>query len=281
VLLNAIRTLPECDVSELIQQIRRENTADLATVLESWRKNVTLPPKPLEQNSLEGDLSVLLGKPTLTQSGVSRHYGHSSGLSLVTEDEDYSLHKTTLPLRTRPENWTNVTQDMDFVRQLFDLYLEWCHRFYPVFSSECFLNDFESGRQKYCSPLLVNAICSMGCHFSDDPRARTNPDDARTAGDHFFAEARRLLAEDETTSLTTIQALCVMGIREPSAGRDSSGFAYMGRSLRMAIEIGLHLDSPSSAAALRLTPSEIEVRKLTFWGIFVLEKYALRVQLCS
>jgi hypothetical protein len=97
-----------------------------------------------------------------------------------------------------------------------------------------------------------------------------DPDNPRSAGDHFFAEARRLLYEDETPSLTQTQALCVMALREPSAGRDSSGFLYIGRCMRMAVELGMHLDTTSSPD-LKLTPSEIEVRKVTFWGCFIVD----------
>jgi hypothetical protein len=223
------------------------------------------------QNSLEGDLSVILGKPALTQTGVSRHYGHTSGLSLVKEDENYSWSKGTIQDWPNGNTWTKVTNDLDLVLHLFDLYFTWSHSYYIIFSREAFYHDFRSGGQKYCSSLLVNAICSFGSHFSDDPRARTDPNDPRTAGDSFFAEARNLLFADETASLTTVQALCVMAMREPSAGRDSSGFAYMGRSMRMLVELGLHLDYPSSASTLGLTPEEIEVRKVTFWGIFVVD----------
>lgn len=271
-LLKSIRSLPESEVNELIQHLRRDSNADLSTLIESWKRVVTLPQRPApDQSSLEGDLSVILGKPALTQSGVSRHYGHTSGLSLVKEDENYSRPPNLRTDRPSAGTWTNVTQDLAFIHHLMDLYFKWNHSFYILFSREAFYNDFENGGQKFCSPLLVNAICSFGCHYSDDPRARTNPDDPRTAGDKFFEEARQLLYEDESASLTTTQALCVMGMREPSAGRDSAGFAYMGRCMRMAVELGLHLDYPSSTATLGLTATEIEVRKITFWGLFVVD----------
>ncbi|KAF2204734.1 hypothetical protein GQ43DRAFT_437621 [Delitschia confertaspora ATCC 74209] len=272
VLLKLMQSLPESDVSELVQHIRREKHLDVPALLESWKRVVTLPPKPLPgQDSLEGDLSVLLGKPAVTQTGVSRHYGHTSGLSLVAEDENYTRSQMPIPNRPRLDTWTIVTQDLSFIHYLFDLYFEWSHGYYTIFSRECFYQDFESGRQKYCSPLLVNAICAYGCHFTDDPRARTDKDNFRTAGDYFFAEAKRLLFEDETPSLTTVQGLAVMAMREPSAGRDSSGYAYMGRCMHMAVELGLHLDYSLSASSLGLTASEIEVRKITFWGIFIVE----------
>ncbi|KAF2184347.1 hypothetical protein K469DRAFT_181613 [Zopfia rhizophila CBS 207.26] len=270
-IINSIRNLPESEVHELIQHIRKDSHLDLAALAESWRKVVTFPSNPVSgQSSLEEDLSVLLGKPAMTQTGVSRHFGHTSSLGLVAEDENYTRSRATPLKGPQQDTWTTVTSDLNFIKRLFELYFKWSHSFHVIFSRECFYKDFQYGRQKYCSPLLVNAICAYACHFSDEPMARTIPDDPRTAGDHFFAEARRLLFEDETPSLTTTQALCVMALREPSAGRDSSGFMYMGRCMRMAVELGLHLNY-SSPPDLGLTPSEIEVRKVTFWGCFVVD----------
>jgi hypothetical protein len=219
---------------------------------------------------------VILGKPSITKTGESRHFGHTSSLGLVAEDEDYNVRPQVKPLSTAYRNgtWTVVTQDTKFVEDLLGLYFEWSHSFYAVFSWKCFYHDFQKGGGTYCSPLLVNAILAYACHFSDDPRARTDPDDPRTAGDHFFAEARRLLYEDETPSLTQTQALCIMAIREPSAGRDSSGFLYIGRCMRMAVELGMHLDTTSSPD-LKLSPTEIEVRKVTFWGCFIVDAYVV------
>jgi hypothetical protein len=170
----------------------------------------------------------------------------------------------------RGTTWTNVTHDLVFIEKLLVLYFTWSHPFYVLFSRECFYKDFRAGRDKYCSSLLVNSICAYACHLTDDPAGRTDPSSFRTAGDHFFAEARRLLFEDETPSLTTTQALCILSMREPSTGRDTSGFNYIGRCIRMCVELGLHLNN-SASPALRLTPSEIEVRKVTFWGCFTVD----------
>lgn len=273
-LLSSIRSLPEHEVYELVQQIRKDARLDIPALADSWRRTVTFPPStstPTEPQSLEADLSMLLGKPTMTQSGESRYFGHTSALSLIPEDENYTPSRIrATSIDQRHPTWTTVTQDFAFVERLLDLYFRWSHTFYVIFSRECFYRDFRSGREKYCSPLLLNAILSYACHFSDEPAGRTDPTNFRTAGDHFFAEARRLLYEDESPSLTTAQALCVMAMREPSAGRDSSGFMYIGRCMRMVIELGLHLNN-SAAPAMQLSPSEMEVRKVTFWGCFTVD----------
>lgn len=278
-LIKTLRTLPDTEAAELAKQIS-DPRVDLASLAETYRRSSVLPFSPAsDKPSLESDLSLLMGKPSVTIKGETRLFGHSSNLGLVREDEDYNARPHVVPLsNTRYANgiWTSVTQDAQFIDDLLNLYFEWSHSFYVIFSRECFLRDFRSGRHKYCSPLLVNAILAYACHFSDDPRARTNPADPRTAGDHFFAEARQLLYEDETPSLTQTQALCIMAIREPSAGRDSSGFLYIGRCMRMAVELGMHLEvQTDTKSSHNLTPSEIEVRRVTFWGCFIVDACVL------
>jgi hypothetical protein len=278
-LLRAIRSLPEAEATELVHLLRKDPNLDVGALAETWKRTGSLPFSPASEHaSLESDLSLLMGPPAVTQTGESRHYGHTSSLGLVPEDENYTIRPRgpAQPQEYKNGTWTALTTDIDFVERLLDLYFQWSHPFYVVFSRECFYRDFHSGRRKYCSALLVNAILSFACHFSDEPAGRTDPDDPRTAGDHFFAEARRLLFEDETPCLTTTQALCVMAMREPSAGRDSSGFMYIGRCMRMAVELGLHLDI-ANPKDYNLTQSEVEVRKVTFWGCFIVDTY---VRLC-
>ncbi|KAF2833745.1 hypothetical protein CC86DRAFT_311799 [Ophiobolus disseminans] len=275
-IISSMRKLPEEHVFEFISHMRKDPKLDIAALAESWRKTVTLtlpPSTPLEVRSLETDLSHLLGKPAVTLTGQSRHFGHSAGLGLVPEEENFGggqVKSDSVHIERRGTTWTNVTDDLAFIDRLLVLYFTWSHPFYVLFSRECFYKDFKAGREKYCSSLLVNAICAYACHLTDEPAGRTDPSNFRSAGDHFFAEARRLLFEDETPSLTTVQALCIMSMREPSTGRDSSGFGYSGRCMRMCVELGLHLNN-SASPALRLTPSEVEVRKVTFWGCFTVD----------
>lgn len=129
------------------------------------------------------------------------------------------------------------------------------------------MHDMGSGRTEFCSAMLVNALLSMACHYSDRPFTRTDPNNAATAGDAFFAEAKRLLDLTDKPSLTTVQALAIMSLREASHGHDSNGYQYAGRCVRMALELGLHLSVIGSG----LGAAEVEVRRVTFWGVFNLE----------
>ncbi|KAI9785682.1 MAG: hypothetical protein M1839_008699 [Geoglossum umbratile] len=262
IIFEAIKSASDVELAEIVHQIR--SSEDLEPLAESLRQNVPLPDGSRSPPSFEGDLSEIMGKPTLDETGETRYFGHTSSLSLARQS-DYSS-----PPDVSSETWTTATSNMEFITHLIGLYFCWSHPFYPIVHRERFLHDYNVGKTKYCSSILVNVILAVACPLSDRPEARANPNDANTAGDHFFAEAKRILDEDEKTSLTTIQALALMSVREPNHNRDSTGYGYMGRSVRMALELGLHLSYPANGP-VAFTPLEAEARRQTFWAVFSLE----------
>ncbi|KAL7621702.1 hypothetical protein AAE478_009029 [Parahypoxylon ruwenzoriense] len=169
-------------------------------------------------------------------------------------------------MKVPPGTWTTVTTDAALVQHLLALYFCWEYPTFASLSKEHFMKDFLNGRHRYCSSILVNALLALGCRFSSQPNTRANPNDPRTAGDHFFREALRLFyRESDHHTLTTIQALGIMSIREASCGRDSESWFYAGQSVRLAIEMGLHrLQNDGDE-------EEIAVQAATFWGAFALD----------
>jgi len=169
------------------------------------------------------------------------------------------------------QGWTSVTSDGAFVEHLMALYFCWEYPTFASLNKEHFLEDMRGGNPRYCSSLLVNALLAVGCRFSTQPNSRTDPDDGNTAGDHFFAEASRLLElETDRHSLTTIQALGLMSIREASCGRSSHSIFLSGQSIRLAIEMGLHFDVPDGDGDTAKV--DHAVRSATFWGAFSLDQ---------
>merc|ERR1711971_799519 len=65
--------------------------------------------------------------------------------------------------------WFRQPQDVEFVEHLLNLHFCWIHPFYHFFHREYFLHDMSRGNTEFCSALLVNAICSFACHYSDAP----------------------------------------------------------------------------------------------------------------
>jgi len=169
------------------------------------------------------------------------------------------------------EAWTQVTSDGEFVKHLMALYFCWEYPTFASLSKEHFISDFRDGNQRYCSSLLVNAMLAVGCRFSTQGNARVDADDSNTAGDHFFAEALRLLGQETNHhKLTTIQALGLMSIREASCGRSTESAYYSGQSVRIAVEMGLHLESESGVGDH--ASIDYAVKSATFWGAFSLDQ---------
>jgi hypothetical protein len=253
--LSQLRKLPDTEAWEIFYQIRTEQNID--NIADSIRKTIQKPRRP-DPGRL-GNYSQITGNPA---AGQTFCYGHTSNLGVAEKDTDFNPQK---PQKELPNTWTDVTDDVNFIHYLLRLYFTWSNKFFPLVKEKEFYRDMEQGSTNYCSSLLVNAMCSYACHFTDLPAARKNPNDPKTAGDHFFEKAKHLLYDDDETScFTTVQALAVLSIREPSAGRDSTGYKYCGRALRMALELGMHIKHSKPTV-------DDCIRQDITWALFILE----------
>ncbi|KAK0937538.1 hypothetical protein LTR29_010871 [Friedmanniomyces endolithicus] len=258
VIVASLRSLPEDEAVSLLQSLRGESSVDV--VAAALQTNLCAADSggrlcaanlSIIHSGQRGDTDCL---PVRTVSGA-----------FVRQDE-YEVMADVKPAQIAG-SWFSQPQDAEFIEHLLNLYFSWVHPIYHIFPRELFLRDMGRGTTEQCSAMLVNAVMALACHYSDRPAARTDPCNPATAGDHFFADAKRLLDRDEKTCLTTIQALGLMATRECSQGRESNAYQYSGRCVRMAVEMGLHL----SVAGSGLRLAELEARKITFWGVFNLE----------
>lgn len=151
------------------------------------------------------------------------------------------------------------------------LYFCWEYPTFASLSKEQFLLDYSSGRRRYCSSLLVNALLALGCRFSSLPASEADPLSPYSSGQHFFEEAlRQLRKESDHHSLPTIQALGIMSIRQASSGHIAEGVCFATQSMRLALEMGLHRTLANAEADA--DGDELAVRSATFWGAFALNK---------
>ena len=261
----SLRSLPEGEAVSLLHSLRNDTNDDV--IAASLRSNVRLPHSYAPQ-TLEADFArQLTSTPRGTEMDNEMH-------ALKQEPSLQSVYSAPPASAESPAVWFRSPQDAEFVEHLLNLYFCWVHPIYPLFSRDHFLHDMGRGRSDFCSAILVNALLAFACHYSDRAQARTDITNPGTSGDQFFSEAKTLLDKADKPSLTTVQALGVMSVRETSLGRDSNGYRLAGRAVRMALELGLHLSVIGSG----LKAAEAEVRKTTFWGIFNLETYVLMVR---
>ncbi|KAI4255725.1 MAG: hypothetical protein L6R42_006600 [Xanthoria sp. 1 TBL-2021] len=294
-LIQAILNYPEHEVPELIRQIRTCESLD--TVAESivskgrhLDDDGDVPDSPITDNEplvgiprFERELSGKMGELRL-ENGSTSFVGGTSNLvflgSAVDNDQAAKGSAEQYQQQANPiVSWTEVTKDHDLVVHLMNMYFTWHYTYFTTLSKSLFYRDFLLGmpppgtrrKTEYCTPLLVNAMLALGCHFTSWPGARANPADSATAGDHFSREAKRLLTENdelESPRLATVQALSLMSVREAGCGREAKGWVYSGMSFRMAYDLGLNVDS----GLLSIDEEETDARRMSIWGCFLFDK---------
>jgi hypothetical protein len=293
VLIQAILNAEEEDVMDIVQQIRNcDSLEELAIAVDAQEKGLYSETNGVADNTADSATvpqfeSQLAGKMgDLMLDGSVKFIGGTSNLIWLPEEyghqESQSPHSQQAMARTQEEaiaSWTTVTHDKEVILHFINMYFCWHYSFFTTLAKELFYRDFLTGKtSEYCSPLLVNVMLALGCHFSSRPAARQDPEDSATTGDHFFAEAKRLLYENDefaNTRLCTIQALALMSVREAGCGHESKGWVYSGMSFRMACDLGLNVDAIPMNEKSRLSDQDIDARRVTFWGVFFFDKSVL------
>lgn len=130
--------------------------------------------------------------------------------------------------------------------------------------------------QKWGEPgfvAFVVAVCCLGSRHIDDPRVRANPNDGVSSGTMWFDLFNRLrtLPGGDRPTLYTIQATLVAGIYAIGWGKLSKAFALISESVTLSLDAGLHR---STDAYDIFDAIEEEVRKRTFWCVYMWDKQA-------
>ncbi|KAI8965847.1 fungal-specific transcription factor domain-containing protein [Daldinia sp. FL1419] len=298
ILIEAILNADEEDVPEVVKRIRTCDSLD--AVAESILKQEEFVSAGIDDDDqiendyttdmpVEGerDLARKMGELRL-ENGSTRFIGGTSHLIHWdihgAPNPEYESGNTIDAGDIDPiTSWSDVTKDPDVVKHLLDMYFNWHYPYFTTLSRTLFYRDFLKGRSNippnkiaYCSPLLVNTMLALGCHFTDVACAFATAGDSWTKGDHFFAEAKRLIVDNdeyEKPRLTTVQALALMSVREAGCGREAKGWVYSGMSFRMAQDLGLNLDIGGIKSDNdNLDEQEIDARRVTFWGCFLFDK---------
>jgi hypothetical protein len=209
ILIQALLNLPEDDVPELVRQIRTceslDTVAEEILVKEAGLEDdddydldesmgstsTSVPP------TFESQLSGKIGQLQL-DAGSTRYLGGTSHLLYLGNengDEDQNLEIMDYQQQENPAaSWTEVTDDPELVMHLINMYFTWHYTYFTTLSKSLFMREFLLGasppgtrrKTEYCTPLLVNTMLALGCHFTSWPAGREDRDDSATAGDHFF-----------------------------------------------------------------------------------------------
>lgn len=153
---------------------------------------------------------------------------------------------------------------------LLDLHWNRQHHTFLLTYRPAFMRDLVHGGPYY-SKFLLNAIFACASKYSDRIELRDDPSDPLTSGGRFFRRCDQILTEEPPwgrSSIPTVVGFLLLGSTYIARGEISKGWSYSGFAMRMAFDLGLHLDckTPGSNA------EDVEVRKRVFWGAFICDK---------
>lgn len=118
---------------------------------------------------------------------------------------------------------------------------------------------------------FIVSICCLASRHMDDPRVRADPASAISAGTQWFEllnRIRTLLLADRPT-LYNIQASLVAAVYAVGLGKLSKTAALLAEAVTMSIDAGLHRSADTYDL---FDPIEDEVRKRTFWCVYIWDK---------
>ncbi|KAJ5221200.1 uncharacterized protein N7469_010087 [Penicillium citrinum] len=241
-----------------------------------------------EENPAESDvieqLSNRIGTLKIAGDGHLRFYGATSNLNLV--DVSATQQRQRPDARTVRHdgqdilNHLRVGQPVDQALEdhLVELFFTWQNPSIYVVDKAMYMTARTKWRNEYddtpfYSEVLTNAMCAIGSAFEAryHPTFITFPKSLA----EFFADRAKALLEIEldTPCVATVQALVLLSCHEGASNRDARGWLYSGMSMRLAFDLGLHLDMSTYVTNGDMSAHEADVRRTAFWGSYVADHF--------
>ncbi|OGM49506.1 hypothetical protein ABOM_001741, partial [Aspergillus bombycis] len=254
---------------------------------ESLFEPMATPPEPNGNDSDSDDevtnqVSYRLGRLQLTHHGQLRYFGSTSNLTLldalvgVIPPSPSSLQRDTQEVLENAD--LNIPVQEELERHLIELYFAWQDPWLHVVDMDVFWKaqsgyPNERSSTQYYSRALSNAMCALGAAHESKyhPDLVTFP---RSLSELFGDRAKLLLElEMENPSVATIQALVLLSSYEASCTRDTRCWLYSGMAMRLAFDLGVHLDMTPYVEKEIISPEEADLRRMVFWGVYLSEQF--------
>ncbi|KAL1969997.1 hypothetical protein VTN77DRAFT_6402 [Rasamsonia byssochlamydoides] len=230
-------------------------------------------------------LSSRIGTLKIAGDGHLRYYGPTSNLNLidVLPATEHRPGPDTRSVRHDGQellNYLRIGQPVDPALEdhLIELYFTWQNPSSYVVDREMYMAARSKWRENlddtpFYSEVLTNAMCALGAAFEAryHPTFITFPKSLS----EFFADRAKTLLEIELDSpcVATVQALVILSSHEAASNRDARGWLYSGMSMRLAFDLGLHVDMTPYVQKESMNATEAEVRRVAFWGSYVADHF--------
>ncbi|KAK7215928.1 hypothetical protein V2G26_003931 [Clonostachys chloroleuca] len=286
-----------CNVRHAVIEIKNVSTTSLRTNA----KTITRPVAPsLQVQNQDTDLGPAsghhdhytteksplneitdtLGKFQIADGGEVRFFGSRSNFNLLQTAMLSSRSSQEIQMegfKAAVSRMEPLDLGSELQTHLLDLFWRWQNQWQYFVSRKLFTSSQASSGGAdfgpFHSPLLLTAINALASRYSDRLEVRKDVGDPNTAGDHFVEQVKIMLQyECEAPTTRTVQAVLLLSLCETARDKEALGFMYCGMATRMALNLGLHVDCSKCVPAGLLTPEEVEDRRVTWWGIYMLDK---------
>ncbi|RVX74851.1 hypothetical protein B0A52_01128 [Exophiala mesophila] len=229
-----------------------------------------------ESEALMDQLSGRIGSLQIAEDGQLRFYGATSNLHIL-HNGPMSLSRSNF--RSTCEDGAALLQSggvghlvsEELEDHLLQLYLCWEDPSIHVIDEDIFWRERRNCKatntiSSMYSEVLTNAMCSIGATLTSR-QILDLPEDLPD----FFATRSKLLLELEmdAPTVSTVQSLVILSAIEALLTRDARGWLNSGMAVRLAVDLGLHLDPQPYVQIGLLDEEEAMLRKMVWGGVFI------------
>ncbi|KAF2708012.1 hypothetical protein K504DRAFT_381615 [Pleomassaria siparia CBS 279.74] len=203
-------------------------------------------------------------------SGRLRYFGPTTNCHVHSELGNLESNQDSSEQSRRAEKIIR-SLPMETHDYLMDLFWQCYNPVIHVLHQESFNDEREAGRTQFYSGFLHICVLAMGFRFADKSRLDIQRIALPQMESTLHREAKYMLDQEleRPGGIPSVVALLLLGDLECGVGRDNLGWLYGGLAVRLAFDIGLHLDTRLSG----LPEREIEIRQMTLWACVVYDKY--------
>ncbi|KAH7909463.1 fungal-specific transcription factor domain-containing protein [Hygrophoropsis aurantiaca] len=221
-------------------------------------------------------LDLLVENHTPIKSETEKSSPDPSWSSTNSSNTTWFPNRTPRRTDVNPETlWRLITSYIvpELMDSLVQCYLCTSYYLLPFLHVPTFLADYGNPR-KWGEPgfaAFIVAICCLASRHIDDPRVRSDPSEGISAGTQWFELFGRLrtLPIADRPTLYTIQADLIAAVYAVGLGKLSKAAALLSEAITVSVDAGLHRSADTYDL---FDPIEDEVRKRTFWCVYLWDK---------
>ncbi|CAN3353263.1 activatory protein Cha4p [Diutina catenulata] len=271
--VNYVTTLQQqlAEAVDFITKLKRSDPTERSSMLNHYQAPSDSQPMSREESSVS----------IKQEPGADADDDESAvvyGPTSVFRDDTLKSSRNSPPIiEPASQQLGSLNKDAD-VLQCIKLFFTWQYPDHNMFIfREAFLIDFfnyddsaRPGKSRYCSQVLVLAVCALGSRMSDDDRIY-----AKSLS--YYRQAKAILLDNlSRPSITSMQSFLLLAFYDICSGNNSSGWMMSGNAIRMGYDLGFQLNPEVWFVKnndTALSPLDVSIRSRIYWGAYMADHF--------